>query len=115
MEWEKNLERIEYKRWECRFHLGANNEGFGAETLAIYQALRAFDQQQESDRRYTVFVDSTSAITRVGDDALGPGQRYAVAAIEACSCILSRDNSVTIRWAPGTQWGRRQRGGGRVR
>ena len=47
-----------------------------------------------------MFVDSTSAISRVGDDAPGPSQRFAVAAIEVCSRILARDNDVTIRWAP---------------
>ena len=83
-----------------RLHPGTNKEVFDAETFAIYQALRAFDQRQESGRRHPVFVDPTSAITRIGDDALGPGQRFAVAAIEVCSRILSRDNSVTIRWVP---------------
>ena len=47
-----------------------------------------------------MFVDSTSAISRVRDDALGPGQSFAVAAIEVCSRILARDNNVTIRWIP---------------
>ena len=47
-----------------------------------------------------MFVDSTSAISRVGDDTLGPGQHFAVAATEVCSRILARDNDVTIRWAP---------------
>ena len=51
-------------------------------------------------RHYTAFVDSTSAITRVRDDDLGPGQRFAVAAIEVCSRIRANDNSVTIRWVP---------------
>ena len=32
------------------------------------------------------------------DDALGPGQRFAVTAIEICSRILAR--KVAIRWAP---------------
>ena len=47
-----------------------------------------------------MFVNSTSAINRVRDDALGPGQRFGVAAIEVCSRILARDNEVTIRWVP---------------
>ena len=83
-----------------RFHLGTNKEAPDAETSAIYQALRALDQRQESGRRYTVFVDSISAITRVRGDALGPGQRFAVAAIGVCSRILTRDNEVTARWVP---------------
>ena len=33
-------------------------------------------------------------------DALGPGQRFAIAAGEVCSLVLARDNEVTIRWVP---------------
>ena len=51
-------------------------------------------------RRYTVLVDSNLAIDRVRDDELGPGQRFAAAAIEVCSRIITNDNSVTIRWVP---------------
>ena len=50
-----------------RFQLGKNKEVFDAEVFAIWQALRALEQRKESGRRYTVFVDSTSAITRVRD------------------------------------------------
>ena len=85
---------------DARYHLGANKEVFDAETFAIYQALRALDQRQESGHRYTVFADSTSAIDRVRSDALGPGQRFAVAAIEDYSRILARDNDVIIQWVP---------------
>ena len=83
-----------------RFQLGTNKEVFDAEVFAIYQALRAIEQRQERGRSYTVFVDSTSAIDRVRDDELGPGQRFAVAAIEVCSRIITNDNRVTIRWVP---------------
>ena len=57
-----------------RFQLGGNKEVFDAEVFAIYQALRAIEQRQERGRSYTIFVDSTSAIDRVRDDELGPGQ-----------------------------------------
>ena len=83
-----------------RFQLGTNKEVFDAEAFAIYQALRALDQRQERGSRYTVFLDSTSAINRVSNEVLGPGQQFAVAAIEVCSRILARDNDVTIRWVP---------------
>ena len=83
-----------------RFHLGTNKEVFNAESYAIYQALRILDQRQESDHRYTVFVDSTATIDRVKTDATGPGQRFAVASMEVCTWILARDNDVTICWAP---------------
>ena len=82
-----------------RFRLGSNKEAFDAETFAIYQALRAFDQRQESGRRYTIFVDSIAAISRVRDDTMDPGQRFAVAAIDVCSRIITRD----VRGHPRTQ------------
>ena len=81
-----------------RFQLGTNKEVFDAEVFAIYQALRTIEQGNKRRRQYTVFVDSTSAITRVSDDNLGPGQRFAVAAIEVCTRITSNGNSFTIRW-----------------
>lgn len=33
-------------------------------------------------------------------DALGPGQRFAIAAMEVCDRVLARGNEVTIRWVP---------------
>ena len=83
-----------------RFQLGTNKEVFDAEVFAIYQALSTIERRQERGHSYTVFVDSTSAIDRVRDDELGPGQRFAVAAIEVCSRIITNDNSVIIRWVP---------------
>ena len=63
-----------------RFQLNKNKEVFDAEVFAVWQALRALEQRNERDREYTAFVDSTSAITRVRDDARGSGQRFGVAA-----------------------------------
>ena len=83
-----------------RFHLGTNKEVFDAEVYAIYQALRNLDQRQERDHRYTIFVDSTAAIDRIQSDLPGPGQHFAAAAIEACTGILSRSNTVVVRWVP---------------
>jgi hypothetical protein len=54
------------------------------------------DQRQESGHRYTVFVNLTAAIDRVKTNALGPGQRFAIAAIG----VFARDNEVAIRWVP---------------
>ena len=85
-----------------RFHLGTNKEVFDAEVFAIYGALRILDQRHESDQRYTVFSDSTTAINRVRTDTIGRGQRFAVAAMEVCPRILSRDNEVAFT-GPGTQ------------
>ena len=61
-----------------------NKEVFDAEVFAIYQALRVLDRRQESGHRYTVFVDSTAAIDQVRTNALGPVQRFAIAAMEVC-------------------------------
>ena len=83
----------------CRYHLGSNKQVFDAEVFAVYQALSVIEQRQGRGRQYTIFFDSTSAITRVGDNSLGPGQRFAVAAIEVCNRIITNDNSVTIWWA----------------
>ena len=58
------------------------------------------EQRKESGREYTIFVDSTSAITRVRDDARGPGQRFGVAAIEVETRLEAAGNTVTIRWVP---------------
>ena len=77
-----------------RSHLGSNKEVFDAGVFAIYNALRAVDQRQESCHRYAVFVDSTSAIDRVRTDAIGLGQR-----LEVCDRVLAREN-VNIRWVP---------------
>ena len=85
-----------------RFYLG--NEGvFDAAVYAISRAPSIIDQRQERGHRYTVFVDSTSAIDRVRSDSIGPGQCFAVTAIEACARIMSRSNEVSIRWVPAHQ------------
>ena len=49
---------------------------------------------------YTIFADSTAATERIRSDATGPGQRFAVAATEVCTRLVSRDNEVAIRWVP---------------
>ena len=59
--------------WTGRsFQLGKNNEVFDAELFAIWHALRALELR-ESGREYIVFVDLTSAIMRIREDARGPG------------------------------------------
>ena len=70
---------------------------------AIFQALSIINQRQERGHRYTVFVDSTAAIDRVRSDSIGPGQGFAIAAIEAYTRIISRSNEVAIRWVPAHQ------------
>lgn len=84
------------------FRLGTNKEVFDAEVYPIYQAFSILDQRQESERGYTLFVDSAAAImtTRIRTDDIGPGQRLAVASIEVASRIRTRDNDMTTRWVP---------------
>lgn len=74
--------------------------GFDAEVFAIWRAIRILDRRQGSGHRYTVFIDSMPAIDRVRTDAIGPGQCFAMAAMEACGRVLTRDNELTIRWVP---------------
>ena len=82
------------------FHLGDNKEVFDAEVYAIAQAIEVIDQRQERGHRYTIFVDSTSALDRTRIDAIGQGQSFSVAAIEGCGRVMSRDNEITVRWVP---------------
>ena len=58
------------------------------------------DQRQETGRQYTILADSTAAIERIRTDTIGPGQRFAIAAMEVCNRIRSRDNEVTVHWVP---------------
>ena len=83
-----------------RFFLGTNKEVFDAETFAIYQALRSFDERQESGHHYRVLTDAQAAAQRVSTDAAGPGQCWARAEIEVCSRLRARDNMVHVRWVP---------------
>ena len=83
-----------------RYHLGSNKEVFDAEVFAIHRALLWLKGRQGTGRRFTIFADSTAAIERVRTDALGPAQRFAVAAIEVCDRIHTRGDRVTIRWVP---------------
>ena len=81
-----------------RYHLGYDKEFFDGEIFAVCRALGAIDQRQERGRSFNIFVNSTSAITRVRDDLMGPGQPFAMAAIEVCACIIARENRVNIQW-----------------
>ena len=47
-----------------------------------------------------MFVDSTVTIGRIRSDAVGLGQRFAVAAAAVCAWVLAPDNELTIRWVP---------------
>ena len=77
---------------------GQNKEAFDAEAFAILQAFNHLDDRGERGRQYTVFSDSQVAIARAQHDRTGPGQALAKGAIRAVDNIISRDNSITLRW-----------------
>lgn len=54
------------------------------------------------DSTHTISMDSTMAI-EIRSDSIGPGQGFAVTAIEVCTRPRERDNEVTIRWVPAHQ------------
>lgn len=83
-----------------RFHLGKNKNVFDVELHALYQALKTFEARDQTDGHYTIFSGSAAAIRRTTPDDRGPGQRFAVAAIDVCSRPVQRGNIVTIRWTP---------------
>ena len=51
-------------------------------------------------RAYTIFTDSTAAMTRVVSDGPGPGQEMAVRVIELAKRIANQGNIITIRRTP---------------
>ena len=70
--------------WTGRqYHLDRNKEVYRAELYVLHQAIQ-------------IFADSAFAIDRIASDRIGPGQRLAVEAIEACSRLMSRGNSITV-------------------
>lgn len=71
---------------------------FDAEVFTVYQALRISEDHQEAGS-FTASVDSTAAINRLRSGQPGPGQRFAIVAIEVAQRIRDRGGEVTIRWA----------------
>ena len=83
-----------------RYHLGKNKEAFDAELCALYQATKILDERNEQGQGYAILSDSTAAIERARSDEMGPGQRFAVATTDVCSRLISRGNTLTLRWVP---------------
>ena len=73
---------------------------FDAELFAIYQAARVFDGRNEENQEYTILADLIVAIERVQSDDMGPGQRFVIAVMEVCERLMSRGNTLTLRWVP---------------
>ena len=81
-------------------YLGKNKEVFNAEVFAIVQALDLLRDRHEQGQRYTIFLDSQAALSRVQHDRMGPGQALARQAISAANSIVDKDNSITLQWTP---------------
>ena len=60
------------------FGMGGGPEAFDAELAAIAYGLIHLLGYQHTGRTYTIFTDSTAAMTRITSDAPGPGQEMAV-------------------------------------
>ena len=67
---------------------------------AIYQALRLSGARNGSSTAYTVFSDSTAAISGAQTDRAGPGQAFARSIIEIGERLAAHGCSVTLRWTP---------------
>ena len=83
------------------------------EVYAIYQALRLFDARNKSDAAYTVFSDSTAALSRAQTDRAGRGQAFTRATNELAETGGTRELDCTAMDASPRGSGG-QRGGGRV-
>lgn len=58
------------------------------------------EARNEEGARYTIFSDSTAALTRAMSDQVGPGQAFARASIEVAERLVARGYSVTLLWVP---------------
>ena len=56
-----------------------------------------------SERRETIFYDSSAAMDRIGSDKIELGQRRAVAAHDVFGRVIGRDSEVAVRWTPAHQ------------
>lgn len=56
-----------------------------------------------SERRETIFYDSSAAMDRIGSDKIELGQRRAVAAHDVSGRVIGRDSEVAVRWTPAHQ------------
>ena len=70
------------------FQFGKNKEAFGVDLYALVQVLKIFEQIGETGREYAIFSASEAAPRQIQTDERGPGQRYAVEAIEVAGRLL---------------------------
>lgn len=78
----------------------AETRGLRCRVLCDLPGLENYRRPRGERPEITIFSDSSTAIDRIRSDRMGPGQRFAAARHEVCSCIVGRGSTVTIRWAP---------------
>ena len=83
--------------------LGHLKETFDAELFGILEALKIAvkEKKRESFTTLTIFSDSETAIKRIQNDELGPGQAIAKEIIQLAQKFINEGISVFIRWVPG--------------
>ena len=62
--------------WEGRPCYLGRKEVYDAEVYVIYRAFKIINQQEQSNRQYTIFSDSASAVGRIHSDRMGPGDSH---------------------------------------
>ena len=82
------------------FSMGPGHEAYDAELTAIAYDLLILSRRGETGQDFTLFTDSKVAMTRMENDAPGPGQDIAIGAIEPAWRLVDQGNTVTLRWTP---------------
>jgi len=73
--------------------MGKNQEVYDAELHAIYRAMLTLFREPHG-QKITVFADAQAALQRIPSDALGPGQRYALAIAQRPHDLWERRKSL---------------------
>lgn len=87
--------------WITRgFGMGVGHEAYDAELSALVYGLIHLLGRRERGRAYTIFTDSTAAMTRAASDAPGPGQETAIQITGLAQRVVGQENTIAIRWTP---------------
>ena len=71
--------------------MGRNKEVFDAETFAILEAFRTFNERGEENQHYSIFSDSQAALSRIQHDRTGPAQAVARKAIQTSESLSTEE------------------------
>jgi len=82
--------------------LGRSKEIFDAELFGLLEAFKiAIKEKRKKDfKSLTIFSDSQTAILRILNDELGPGQALAKEIIRTAEKLSSKGVQIFIRWVP---------------